>query len=50
MKDGGILVVPVGDRSQQELMIVRRTGEEFTTENAGSCVFVPLIGREGWPS
>lgn len=50
LKVGGILVVPVGDRLQQELMVVRRTETDFTVQSAGPCVFVPLIGREGWSS
>jgi protein-L-isoaspartate(D-aspartate) O-methyltransferase len=50
LKIGGTLVVPVGERSQQELMIVQRTETDFTVKSAGPCVFVPLIGREGWTS
>jgi protein-L-isoaspartate(D-aspartate) O-methyltransferase len=48
LAEGGLLVVPVGDRLHQKLKIIRRTESEFVTSNGGGCVFVPLIGREGW--
>jgi protein-L-isoaspartate(D-aspartate) O-methyltransferase len=51
--DGGILVIPVGEeRHDQELLKIRRKGEEFITENLGGVRFVPLIGglpRESAP-
>ncbi len=47
---GGRLVVPVGDRKQQDLKIIDRHGEtDFQGYSAGACAFVPLLGREGWP-
>jgi len=49
LKEGGIMVVPVGDRVQQDLKIVRRKESGFAVESGGGCVFVPLVGREGWP-
>lgn len=46
---GGRLVVPAGDRGSQELLRIRRTGDnEFATENLLAVVFVPLIGEHGW--
>jgi protein-L-isoaspartate(D-aspartate) O-methyltransferase len=45
---GGALVIPVGERSYQELLRVERWGSDFTEENLGGCTFVPLIGEEGW--
>ena len=47
-KDGGILVIPVGDRFTQSLMKVTRKGNYFDIENLFFCAFVPLIGEEGW--
>jgi protein-L-isoaspartate(D-aspartate) O-methyltransferase len=51
--DGGILVIPVGEeRRDQELLKIRRTGEEFITETLGGVRFVPLVGglpRESSP-
>jgi protein-L-isoaspartate(D-aspartate) O-methyltransferase len=46
---GGRLVIPVGDRSRQELMLVVRHGDEWRDRNEGPCVFVPLVGEGGFP-
>ncbi|TKJ41850.1 protein-L-isoaspartate O-methyltransferase [candidate division LCP-89 bacterium B3_LCP] len=48
LADGGIMVVPVGDRYRQDLMVINRHETGYESRNAGGCVFVPLIGREGW--
>jgi protein-L-isoaspartate(D-aspartate) O-methyltransferase len=48
LSDGGRLVIPTGSRNRQELTIVTRTGESYQTERGISCIFVPLIGEEGW--
>jgi protein-L-isoaspartate(D-aspartate) O-methyltransferase len=46
---GGRMVIPVGERSrQQELMLVERTPEGFTVARKGACGFVPLIGKEAF--
>ena len=42
LRDGGILVAPVGGFYRQELTVVRRHGSQFTEETHGGCVFVPL--------
>ena len=48
LSDGGILVIPVGSRSQQDLRrIVHRMGR-FTDEGLCPCIYVPLVGEEGW--
>jgi len=49
LADGGRLVMPVGGRGGQDLVRVRRRGRELRRESLGGCVFVRLIGREGWP-
>jgi protein-L-isoaspartate(D-aspartate) O-methyltransferase len=46
--DGRRLVIPVGTRRLQQLMIVERHGSEWVERSDGACVFVPLIGAEGW--
>jgi len=46
--DGGVLVIPVGDRGYQELVRVTRRGSSFREEDLGGCRFVPLVGEEGW--
>ena len=47
--DGGRLVVPVGDRDRQQLIVVTRDGDGWTEIDDGAVVFVPLIGAEGFP-
>ncbi|MDF1536777.1 MAG: protein-L-isoaspartate(D-aspartate) O-methyltransferase [bacterium] len=49
LKPGGILVIPVGSNSLQELTRVTK-GEDGTLreERLGSCVFVRLVGKHGW--
>jgi len=46
--DGGILVIPVGGSYSQELVVVRRDGEAFKEETVCGCVFVRLLGEQGW--
>ncbi len=45
---GGKLVIPAGQRSFQELILLERTEEEYQETRHGGCTFVPLIGEEGW--
>ena len=48
LADGGRMVVPVGDKSSQELIITVRDKDDFTEKNLGGCRFVDLIGIHGW--
>lgn len=49
LSPGGRLLIPVGDRTTQELMLVHRTEEgTIAQKSITRCVFVPLIGRFGW--
>ena len=48
--DGGRLVVPVGSRERQDLILVTRRGDEWLEHNDGPCVFVPLVGEAGFPA
>jgi protein-L-isoaspartate(D-aspartate) O-methyltransferase len=48
LADGGRLVAPVGPRHTQQLVRVRREGEEFRREDLLGVAFVPLIGEHGW--
>jgi len=49
LKPGGRLVIPVGGKSYQELLVVRKTAAgEIYRYNLGMVFFVPLIGEEGW--
>ncbi len=47
--DGGRLLIPVGSKEYQELVLVRKTGFVTTEEVVkGACKFVPLLGRFAW--
>lgn len=44
----GRLVVPVGDRYSQELIVVERIKEGILKTNLGGCRFVDLVGEYAW--
>lgn len=46
--DPGIMVIPVGTQGMQQLRVVERRDGAATSHDAGGCVFVPLVGKEGW--
>jgi protein-L-isoaspartate(D-aspartate) O-methyltransferase len=49
LKVGGILVIPVGDATNQKMIRVTRVGDdEFTREEFDNFKFVPLLGKSGW--
>ncbi|MBA2124371.1 protein-L-isoaspartate O-methyltransferase [bacterium Unc6] len=48
LKDGGRLVIPVGERDFQSLLRISLKDGKKYTEDFGGCVFVPLIGKQGW--
>jgi len=49
LKDGGVLLVPVGGAQfYQTLVRVRKTNGKIIEENLGSVTFVPLIGKHGF--
>jgi len=46
---GARLVIPVGPRRQQDLIVVQRRGANDWEEwSDGAVVFVPLVGEGGW--
>ena len=49
-KHGGQMILPIGDEELQELTLVTRRGERFTSRTLLRCRFVPLIGRYGFDS
>jgi protein-L-isoaspartate(D-aspartate) O-methyltransferase len=49
LADGGRLVIPVGPRDHQVLMLVIRRGTEWHDSPQGAVVFVPLVGEGGFP-
>jgi len=50
LKDGGRLVLPLGQRWSQTLTVVIKEGGRVRTESHGGCVFVLLVGEHGWES
>lgn len=49
LKIGGILVIPVGDRSKQAMVkITKKSANEILREEFEGFAFVPLLGKEGW--
>lgn len=45
---GGRLVLPVGDRNGQDLVVVDNRPEGLTVTRKGACAFVPLVGRDAF--
>jgi protein-L-isoaspartate(D-aspartate) O-methyltransferase len=48
LKEGGRMVIPLGNSFSQVLTVVRKEDGEKVEERYFGCTFVPLIGREGW--
>jgi len=48
LKDGGRIVIPVGERFSQNLIRITKNGEEFEREEIGGVRFVSLVGEHGW--
>lgn len=46
--DGGRLVIPVGNRTVQQLHLIVKAGERIVDRTVTGCQFVPLVGKEGW--
>ena len=48
LAEGGRLVVPVGSQTLQRLQLVEKRSGQLSTKESTGCVFVPLIGEDGW--
>jgi protein-L-isoaspartate(D-aspartate) O-methyltransferase len=48
MSEGGIMVIPIGGRWEQDLVSVRKEQGEPRKEYLGGCRFVPLLGEHGF--
>lgn len=48
LNDPGLLVIPVGDRDDQELLAISKRDGRTEQSVATLCRFVPLRGGEGW--
>jgi protein-L-isoaspartate(D-aspartate) O-methyltransferase len=48
LAEGGILVIPVGDREKQSMIRIRKKGGKLFKEEFANFAFVPLLGEKGW--
>jgi len=48
LSEGGRLAIPVGGRYSQMLTKVQKLKSKIKATDVCGCVFVPLIGRQGW--
>jgi protein-L-isoaspartate(D-aspartate) O-methyltransferase len=48
LADGGILVIPIGGRWEQDLIRIRKESGKAKREFLGGCRFVPLVGQCGF--
>lgn len=46
--EGGVMVIPIGGRWEQELCVVTKESGTLRREMMGGCRFVPLLGRWGF--
>lgn len=50
LNEGGRLVIPIGGSFSQMLTLVEKSEGSVKMRQVSSCVFVPLIGKDGWSS
>lgn len=48
LADPGRLIIPVGSRADQELLVITKVDGRVESHVSTSCRFVPLRGGEGW--
>ena len=48
LAEEGRLVIPVGSAQAQMLTLVHKHAGQLTVKEITSCVFVPLVGEQGW--
>lgn len=48
LKENGKLVIPIGGGFSQVLTVIEKKGNKAFSSEICGCVFVPLIGEEGW--
>ena len=49
LNEDGRLVIPIGGSFGQSLALIEKSKGAFKTTQVCGCVFVPLIGKDGWP-
>lgn len=48
LNEGGRMIAPIGTEEHQQLLLVTRHGNDYSSERREPCRFVPLVGRHGW--
>lgn len=48
LAEGGILIIPVGDRESQKMVRIRKKDGRLFKEEFANFAFVPLLGEQGW--
>lgn len=48
LAEEGRLLIPIGSRYAQDLILLVKSGSKVVKKNLGGCAFVPLIGEHGW--
>jgi protein-L-isoaspartate(D-aspartate) O-methyltransferase len=48
LAEGGRMVLPVGQVTEQTLTVVEKVGGEMRTTTGAACVFVKLVGKYAW--
>ena len=48
LAEGGRLLIPIGDREEQKLVLAHRKGGKIETREVAPVRFVPLLGSHGW--
>src|SRR5690606_10340961 len=49
LTDGGVLVIPVGNRSSQKMLrLTKKSANQIVQEEFDNFSFVPLLGEDGW--
>ncbi len=48
LKNGGRLIIPIGGKIDQALTVFEKRDDKIYSKGLCGCMFVPLIGREGW--
>ena len=48
LNEGGIMIIPVGNRETQKMVKFTKRGGKFLKEEYSNFSFVPLLGESGW--
>jgi protein-L-isoaspartate(D-aspartate) O-methyltransferase len=48
LRDPGRLVIPVGSREEQTLLLITKSNGQILDRTVTGCRFVPLVGEQGW--